>query len=584
MAGLYAVVAWLIAQVATVLEAPLNLPEWFDTVIFVFLGIGFPLALVLAWSYELTPDGIKPGRAPGSANPVSLFRHRAIDFAIIAALLGVVAYTFWGGRTQQQAQRGLTAAVAEEPLVAVLPFADLSPTRDQEYLACGIAEEVHTQLAALDGLRLIGRTSAASFEGTGEDLRSIGERLGATHIVGGGVQRDAERVRITAWLSDAATGIELWNRPYDQRISDIFAIQEDIARSVAGALSIALGVEDRDLPGAGTSNLEAYDAYSRGRAADRASRFEEAVLHLERAVQLDENYAAAWARLGIATGSTQWSQQPEQARETRERGRAYVLKALEIDPDLAEAHSYLGSFNWTDDWLGMEEEYEKAISLAPADFTYRGGYGIALGRAGRIRRALELEEAAKAFDPLWVGLARFMSQHYAALGRYADARAEVDRALALGAEPVSMGLLVAMSEGDAVAVRSELRAAIERSPPGIARLLMAVLAMFDSPSDVRVELRRYFEEANWGGPDERVTVASLAGYFGDQGLALMAMTDELRSVRLRMTYLWYPFMSEMRQLPGFKDLVTEMGLVEYWRTYGWTDFCRPMGDDEFACQ
>jgi TolB-like protein/Flp pilus assembly protein TadD len=585
VAGVYAVVAWLIAQVVSVLNAPLNLPDGLETVILVLLGIGFPIALVLAWAYELTPDGIERAAATDEMGRLSRFELRAIDVAIVVGLAGVLAYTFWDRTTERDPQGETAITVAENPTLAVLPFDDLSPAADQEHLAHGIAEEVHTQLARLEGLRLIGRASATSFAGSAEDLRGIGEKLGASYIVGGNVRRDDERLRVTAWLSDARTGVELWNQPYDQRINDIFAIEGEIARAVAGALSIALGVAGRDLPGAGTDNLEAYDAYLRGRSADRATRSEEAIVHLNRAIALDENYAAAWARLGIATGSTQWSQQPEQARETRERARGYVLHALELDPSLAEAHSNLAAFNGArKDWRGMEEEHQRAIALAPADFARLGSYGITLGRAGRIRRALELEARARDFDPFWAGLSNFMAAAYLSLHRYADARAELERARSLGASTLFGPLHVAMSEGEPDVVREQLQAAIEISPPRLGSLLASVLGAVDSPTEVRAELHRYYAAANWSSPEDRALIASLAGYFGDPELSLTAMTDELRDLRLRATFLWYPYMSEMRQLPGFKNLVTELGLVDYWRNYGWTDFCTAIGADDFVCE
>src|SRR5262249_49718051 len=231
----YLVVGFGLIQGAGALEQALNLPSWFDTVVTVLLGIGFPIALILATSFEISLDGVhRVGAAPS---------------------------------THQAAPAARSAPHAAS--IAVLPFVDMSPGKDQDYFSDGLAEELLNQLAQLKGLRVAARTSSFAFKGQHTDVKQIGEKLGVGNVLEGSARKAGNKLRITAQLIKASDGYHRWSNTFDRELDDVFAIQEDIARAVADALQITLGMNQSTLLPGGTTNLEAYDLYLRARAQMR---------------------------------------------------------------------------------------------------------------------------------------------------------------------------------------------------------------------------------------------------------------------------------------------------------------------------
>ena len=464
-----------------------------------------------------------------------------------------------------------------EKSIAVLPFADMSPNGDHEYFGDGIAEELLNELVRLDGLRVAGRTSSFSFKGRSEDLKVIGEALNVGTILEGSVRKDGDQVRVTAQLIDASDGYHLWSETYDGELADIFAIQEEIATSVSGALGVRLGVGGVNaFKGAGTRNIEAYEAYLQG----RGRRGDESIRLFKRAIQLDPNYSAAWSMLGIRTLSLHWTSKPEEAHEIRERAYAFVLRAVELDPESAQATSLLGTMQCASgDWISCEATHIKALSLLP-DRQNLSQYGNCLMRAGRSAAALEQWEKAEAVEPS-LGLRVFRVYVALTQGRFADARAVMARA-AHPDEIDSFRLIIALNEGDSDEIKATIAA---MSPTAISKtaLYFPVLSVFDSPEMVLSTLRATYADKGSRWPSKHNDIALLAAYFGDPELALQIIGKEMRNSHVRLHTVWYPIMSEVRQLPEFKDLVTDLNLVAYWRANGWADLCQPLGADDFEC-
>jgi len=461
--------------------------------------------------------------------------------------------------------------------IAVLPFADMSPNGDHEYFGDGIADELLNELVRLDGLRVAGRTSSFSFKESNEDLKVIGEALNVGTILEGSIRKDGGRVRVTAQLINASDGYHLWSETYDRELADIFVIQEEIATSVSGALGVRLGVGGVNaFKGAGTRNIDAYEAFlhARGSTGDESIRF------LERATQLDPNYSAAWSMLGIRTLSLHWTSNPEEAHEIRERAYAFVLRAVELDPESAQATSLLGTMLFaSQDWIRGEAAHLKALSLL-SDRENLSQYGNCLMRAGRSAAALEQWEKAEAAEPS-LGLKSFRVYVALAQGRFADARDVMARA-AHPDQIVPFRLIIALNEGDS----EEIKATIAAMPPtaiSTTALYSPVLSVFDSPEMVLSTLRSTYADKGSRWPSKLHDIALLAAYFGDPELALQIIGEETRNSAVRLHSVWYSMMSEVRQLPGFKELVTDLNLVAYWRAIGWADLCRPLGDDDFEC-
>ena len=459
--------------------------------------------------------------------------------------------------------------------VAVLPFSDMSPNGDQEYFGDGIADELLNELVRLDGLRVAGRTSSFSFKGRNEDLKLIGEALNVGTILEGSVRKDGNRVRVTAQLIDASDGYHLWSETYDRELADIFAIQEEIATSVSGALGVRLGVGGVNaFKGAGTRNVAAYDAYLLG----RGSWGDESIRLFKQATQLDPNYSAAWSMLGIRTLSLHWTTNPEEAHEIQELAYAYVMRAVELDPESAQAMSLMGTMLFArQNWIRGEAAHIKALSLL-ADHPNLSQYGNGLMRAGRSSAALEQWEKAEAVEPT-LGLRVYRVYVALAQGRYDDAR----EVMALAAHPdeiVPFRLIIALNEGDSEAIKATI-AAMPTTAISKTALYVPVLNVFDSPEIVLSTLRATYGDKGSRWPSKLNDIALLAAYFGDPEFSLQIIGKEMRNSGVRLHTVWYPVMSEVRQLPGFKELVTDLNLIEYWRASGWADLCQPLGDDDF---
>jgi TolB-like protein len=269
----YVVLSWLLLQVADTLGDTLALPEWTGRMVVLLIAIGFIPALIFSWVYELTPEGIKKESEIDRSNSITTTTGRKLDIAVLVMLVAVVALYFVDPRqptqpvnpaSQPATDLTPTASTSKPSAIAVLPFLDLSPDNDQGYFADGIAEEILNLLARNPDLRVIARTSAFKFRGEDHDLREVGQALNANRILEGSVRTAGSRVRITAQLIDSESNLHLWSETYDRELTDIFAVQDEIARSISDALGVHLGVS---LASASTIIVDAYHLYLQGKKA-----------------------------------------------------------------------------------------------------------------------------------------------------------------------------------------------------------------------------------------------------------------------------------------------------------------------------
>lgn len=568
--------SWLILQVVATLEAPLALPEWFDTVVVVLLAIGLPIAILFAWAFELTPDGIRSTQ-PKAAGENPPLASNTLDYVLIAALLVVGSAIVW----DQVGKPSLVGGAASSSLpqnksIAVLPFVDMSPQGDQEYFGDGIAEELLNELSRLDGLRVASRTSSFAFKSTQKDIRAIGEALNVSLVLEGSVRKEGGKVRITAQLIDAADGYHHWSQTYNRDLADIFAIQDDIAKSIAGMLGVSLGVGNvNSFSGAGTDSIEAYEAFLR---TQQIPSRDDRIRALQDVIEIDPDYAAALADLGILIASTMWTHPPEDAPGILDRALPILYRAIEIRPDSAYAHSLLATVNYAAfDWITSEQHYELALGFARDGGTL-GHYGNMLMRSGRSTAALRAYDEALAAERYAVEVYPLMINAYLALGKLAES-----------AEMVSQfpgneyfDFLVGLNQGDASAIKAALKAFPDNVDESYEDGL-SLLQIFESPDRSLELLESLYADQNNIWPAKYHDIALMAAYFGDPEFALEVFSNEVRRTTIRFGALWYPVMSEVRKLPEFKALVADVNLVEYWRNHGWSDHCQPLGDDDFGC-
>lgn len=363
-------------------------------------------------------------------------RVRTRNVVIASALVAVLALVVVSRLVPRPHDGKIPQSAQVTPSIAVLPFVDMSPGMDQEYFSDGLAEELLNALVKIPELRVTGRTSSFQFKGKNEDLRTIGEKLNVTTVLKGSVRKQGNRVRVTAQLIKVSDGFHVWSETYDRDLTDIFAVQEEIARSVAGSLKVTLlGAK---MPSSQATNSEAYTAYLQGRYFHRPftkERLEKAVSYYREAIRLDPKYAPAWAGLAQAH-SAQAGFAYIPSRQGFRKARDAAERALALDPNLAEAHAALGSikrtYDW--DWAGADASYQRALALEP------GNSGIAqdaVGMAGTLGRwdeALRLAHRAVRLDPLRPGTHQILGNLDWYMGRLDEAAAALQKALELNPE------------------------------------------------------------------------------------------------------------------------------------------------------
>lgn len=325
-------------------------------------------------------------------------------------------------------------ALQAEPSVAVLAFSDMSPEKDQEYFCDGIAEEIISDLAHLRGLRVAARTSAFAFKGKSEDVRAIGRRLGVDAVLEGSVRKAGNRLRISAQLINVQDGCHLWSERYDRELKDVFAVQDEISRTIAAILQVTLTTRENDALGkVPTTDLQAYDYYLRGMQffyQYKRRGIEFALRLFSQAIELDPTYARAYA--GISDCCSFLYMYAGSLETHREQAHAASRKAIELDPELAEAHASRGvALSLSGEYREAEAEFEKAIRLGPRLFESYYFYARVAFAQGKLEKAIELYEKASEVNPHDYQAPLLVAQSYADLGRSAEAETARRRGLRL---------------------------------------------------------------------------------------------------------------------------------------------------------
>ena len=460
VAAWYGAVGWVLIQFATSAFPALSLPPWTTTFIVVLVLVGFPIALLLAWAFEITPDGgaRRTPSAPDAPPPPPAWRGWSLWAALAAgALLGVSGLQAWNSL------RAPGAAPEAAPSLAVLPFENLSSDPEQEYFSDGLAEQLLDALTAVPELRVIARTSSFSFKGKAVDIATIASTLGVSHVLEGSVRKAGSRVRITAQLIRASDSSHLWSKTYDRELDDIFRVQDEIAEAVAHELQQTL--VGRVRANRAPRDTEAYTLYLQARHLEERrtkESLEKAVGYYQQALARDQGYGLAWAGLASAyVDQANYAGVPLEIGY--ERARTAVIKALELDPNLAGAHAVLGriqhSYDW--DWAAADASFQRALALDPGDAEVVRQAGRLAATLGRFDHAIDLFQQAAARDPLRVGVYQSLGNAMWRAGRLAEAAATLRKALELGPERGGAHAVLAWvlrAQGQAEAALAEAQA------------------------------------------------------------------------------------------------------------------------------
>jgi TolB-like protein/Tfp pilus assembly protein PilF len=478
---------------------------------------------------------------------------------------------------------------APEKSIAVLPFADMSAAGDQAYFADGIAEEILNLLAKSSELKVAGRTSSFQFKGRNEDLRDIGKALGVATILEGSLRKSGERVRITAQLIRTSDGFHLWSETYDGDLSDIFALQEEIATAIAAELRAPLGLDVGALAGERTQNLEAYEHYLAGMAqyAQRGEALTEAIENFRAAVALDPEFAAAWAGLANAYyvmpgWLTEYQGAPPVKSVIYSKARYAALRARDLNPDLAQTLNALGNMHQTDrQWERNGAAASRAYELAPNSAAILEDYFEFLQFTGQWEKALPIAERLVEVDPLkafnWISLgwARWGMRDYEGAAAAFKKSLALDNPLEVGAHEY-IGLLLSQGDADAAAL---VVANNEWISDEIRECFNSVIARYHAPKSQKPICDHYASVKYLGGETGEFSLI----IYGEEGV-LDFLEQEVRAQSAGRLNVNSDAIASVRDSARYKKLIRDAGFERYWRNNGWPSHCRPVGENDFECE
>jgi TolB-like protein/Tfp pilus assembly protein PilF len=487
----YAIVSWLLIQAASILFPTFEAPPWVMKVFVVVIVLGFPVALILAWAFELTPEGIK--RAEDVAPNESITRNtgRKLTVIIVAvAVLATALLVFQFTRSSGTKAKPNSVPSASDKSIAVLPFENLSSDKENAFFAQGIQDEIITTLSRIGGLRVISRTSTARYKSVPENLPEIARELRVSNILEGSVQKSGDRVHINVQLIQAETDVHLWAQSYDRQLIDIFSVEGEVAKSIADSLRTTLSPQEKArVESRPTNNADAYVLYLQARNYQSRpdillENFQNAAQFYEQAIALDPNFALAHARLSANHSAIYHWFEPTDTRKRKARSEAE--QALRLEPNLGEGHLALGLCSYYGD-----VDYERALhelDLAARALPNDGDVGLYIAavrrRQGRWTDSIVAYQNAERNDPRNSPMLYDFSQTYFALRDWRAAAQALDRVLALAPDSITVKIQRAyiefFSKGNTAPIRAALQSiSANIDPDGIVSFARWDVALMD---------------------------------------------------------------------------------------------------------
>jgi TolB-like protein/Tfp pilus assembly protein PilF len=489
----YAVVGWLLVQIATQTFPFFEIPNWAVRLVILLVVIGFPVALIIAWAFELTPEGVK--RTESTLEPTrKTASGRGWIYVVIAGVLlsaGLFLLGRYTARTMgaENGPNSSRTASLPEKSIAVLPFASLSEDKANSYFADGIQDEILTRLSKIAELKVISRTSTQQYQSRPGNVAEIAKQLGVAHILEGSVQKSQDSVRVNVQLIKAEGDSHMWAETYDRKLTDIFAVETEVAQRIADSLAAKLtGREKAAINYVGTKIPAAYDAYLRGialRNSQSRQDQERVIQYCRQAVALDPNFAAAWADIAFAEGLRYLQGIQSEAQQALVKEAAE--NALRLDPDHGDGHAAMGMYIYycLQDYDRALTELEKAREQAPNQPITIQAIGLVKRRQGKLDESLELLLRAAQIDPLNQDIWMNLAWSYRGMRRFADAHAMIERALAIA--PNDQTILgrkaeACLAEGD-LATASRLLESLNPRPTDDTYYSLITLLVFQRKFD-----------------------------------------------------------------------------------------------------
>ena len=610
VAVVYAATSFALLEAADLMLPRLGVPDWSMNLIVGLVILGFPIALIMGWALELTPEGVK--RTDEMSEPATLQATPALlgkRTVFVAALLVAVGVGLGAGWFLRPAadEAGdapiVTAAVpppieavpavaalreagaaveTDENTIAVLPFVNMSANPENVFFAEGIAEELLNILAGVDGLKVASRTSSFSFRGKDTPIPQIARELGVRHILEGSVRRQGDRVRITAQLIETESDTHLWSETFERDLEDIFRVQEEIAQAITGALKDVLGVRTVRVAAA-TANLEAYDRFLRGRSRFYQRReLDDAIADFRFAVEQDPGFAEAWAFLSAAGFVVATGGYPTMFDEAALLAAAQEAadRALALDPVLPTALGVKGQLGTRAQTAAQRIEgirlLERAASLPSADTSARLWLGLALMELGLAERARPHLERAFDQDPLVQINVGYLGVNNLVRGNSAKGQQFIERAVELGGHDFWYRLLLVelVNRGDMAAAEGVLATVDTPVGPAAYDLAAELRDAYADPAQrdaaLAVLRARAEESGRW-----RALLPALM--MRDGALAIGLIGNDVDRIVLAMS-AWMPSLGWLRESPEFYEYMRSIGSVGFWEAEGYPAGCRPVDD------
>jgi len=453
----YLALGWVVTQVTSTVAPLLHMPEWTAQVV-VWIGvIGFPFVIMFSWLYELTPEGLKREREVDRSASITHITSRRLDYIIIGLLvlaIGLFAFDRFVPRKAEPAATAhetpaaagvpdapLAAPAANDNSIAVLPFVDMSQSKDQENFSDGLSEELLNLLAQIPQLRVIARTSSFAFKGKEVGVAEISKTLNVANVLEGSVRKSGDTLRITAQLIRTADSSHLWSETYDRQLTEVFKVQDEIAAAVVAQLKVKLLPAQQVTNPNRTASSQAHNQFLLGNQfyyRNSQEGYRLAMTAYQKAVALDPSYAAAYAGLAFAElYAGDYAASVEENAAAKQRAIAAADKSIALAPDLADGYAARGwlrsTVTW--DWTGCQADFEKALALEPGNAVTQRRYGSVLQNLGRMTEAIAATRKAIELDPLssaaWSNLS---TMYFADATQFRESREALDRALAINPE------------------------------------------------------------------------------------------------------------------------------------------------------
>ena len=567
----YAIVGWLVMQIAATVVPALHLSDAITSAVVLLTLLGFPIALVLAWAFELTPEGIK--RTEDVAPNESFTRRTGRKLTAVMIVVAVVASALFAWQFLQPKTAPVAAGTGPrteipEKSIAVLPFENATHNADTEYLSDGISEALINSLSELPQLKIIARSTAFRYKGKQIDPQSVGRDLKVQTVLMGVVRQLGDRLNVQVDLVDAVTGSQLWGQEYERKLVDVLAVKQALVREVTEKLRLKLtGEQQQRLTQRDTTNPEAYQFYLRGRYywnKRTAENLTKAMEQFQQAADKDPNYALAYVGLSDSYVLLEnYAGTP--ANETLPKAKAFAERALQLDNSLAEAHTSLGYvYNGLWRWEEAEQEFKRAIELNPNYPNAHHWYSLCLLDLGRIAEAKAEIKRAHELDPLSLIIGTTVTYAYLAEGdaKFAGAQSkkvvELDPNFSRGHEYLGLAYLKEARYSEAIV---ELQKAVELS--GRERWPLRDLGYGYAISGKRTEAEAIIKELVGKYENGRALGQDLAAVYAglgekDQAFAWLEKDFQTRSGLLGWTR-WTPAFESLRSDPRYTDLLRRMG-------------------------